>query len=67
MLLDGVVAEPIPCGLHDLVGDQRNGLGLAEQQTARPAAAGELGREEDLEPVLFAGQQSHGRPFSARR
>ena len=67
VLLDGLVPEPVPRGLHHLVRDQRNGLGLAEQQPARPAAAGQLGREEDLEPVLFAGQQSHGRPFSAPR
>jgi hypothetical protein len=66
VLLDGVVPEPVPRGLHDLMRDQRDCLGLAEQQTARPAAASELGSEEDLEPVLFAGQQSHGRPFSAR-
>ncbi len=66
VLLDGLVAEPVASRLHDLVRDERNRLGLAEQQTARLAAPGELGREEDLESVLFAGKQSHRGPLSLR-
>ena len=48
-------------GLADLVGDQRDRLGLAEPQPARAPLARQLGGQEQQQPVLLAGQQPHAR------
>ncbi len=46
--------------LHDLVGDDGDGLGVVELEAARLAAAGEVGGGDDEEFFAFAGGEMHG-------
>ena len=58
--LDLGVAAPVARRLADLVGDQRDRLGLAQQQAAGAPPPRELTGEEQLEAVLLTWQQAHG-------
>ena len=61
------VGAAVARGLADLVGDQRDGLGLVEPQPAPAPPARQLGGQEEQQAVLLAREEAHRRRQSLTR